>query len=101
LLASKLEEHATLKWGTYHFSGTPYVTWYGFANIIIDKAKEVGLVTDRIGLHAVSSNMFPTLAQRPNNSCIDNQLIGETFGIFPDNWSESLCKVLLEILDTG
>ena len=81
-------------WGTYHFSGSPFVSWHEFARIILRQAKISGLINNHVSVNPVSSNEFKTKALRPSNSCLDCSLINKNFGIEPDNWNAQLIFVI-------
>lgn len=86
-----------INWGTYHFSGSPYVNWYGFADAIFKMAFELGLINRKPKLVAVSSSTFPTVATRPANSRLDCSKLYSHFDIRPDDWVQKLSLVLNKI----
>lgn len=78
------------KSGTYHFSGTPDVSWCDFANAIFTIA---GLNTTAYPILTVD---YPTPAVRPLNSRLDCQRI-EEFGLARPNWRAVLHDVIHEL----
>ena len=81
---------ATIPWGTYHFSGAPFATWFDFAKAILHDRGEVPVA-------AITTEEFPTPAARPRNSMLDCTLIRATFGIEQPDWRVSLDCVLREL----
>ena len=77
-------------WGIYHYSGEPYTNWADFAGYFIDLANKNGLIEQKPVINKITSGQFFTLADRPANSCLDNQKIRKTFGIAPSNWQNAL-----------
>lgn len=75
-------------WGTYHFCGSPEVTWYHFAQAIVEAAKPYPLALET--LSPIPTTAYPTPAQRPKNSVLDCSKIEKTFGIFPAPWASHL-----------
>jgi dTDP-4-dehydrorhamnose reductase len=71
-------------WGTYHFTGKPATTWYGFARALLPPAQVV----------PISTQEYPTPAQRPRNSVLDCSKIERTFGISQPDWRVSLARVV-------
>ncbi|GHD98056.1 dTDP-4-dehydrorhamnose reductase [Defluviimonas sp. 20V17] len=77
--------------GTYHFSGTPDVSWADFAREIFARAGLACAVTD------IPSSAYPTPAPRPLNSRLDCSDISTTFGIDRPDWRQGLAQVLEEL----
>ncbi|WP_424990473.1 dTDP-4-dehydrorhamnose reductase [Fluviibacterium sp. S390] len=79
------------KYGTYHFSGGPDVSWADFAREIFRQADLNCEVAD------IPSSDFPTPAKRPFNSRMDNSLTESIFGISRPDWRVSLAAILSDI----
>jgi len=73
-------------WGTYHFSGTPAVSWCGFARAIVGQCGTVVLPT--------TTADYPTPARRPLNSVLDCSRIFQVFGIEQPDWRGPLANVI-------
>lgn len=71
-------------WGTYHLTCAGETSWYGFAQAI---AELEGLGTRLI---PIPSSEYPTPAQRPANSRMDNGKLERTFGLRLPHWREAL-----------
>lgn len=76
-------------WGTYHYSGFPYVSWHQFALKIFESAK----LNKAMIVHPIKSNQYSTNVSRPLNSCLDCKLIKKTFKIEPDDWQKELLGI--------
>lgn len=76
------------KTGTYHFSGTPDVSWADFAREIFAQAGITCEVTD------IPGSDFPTPAKRPSNSRMDCSATTDVFSIFRPDWRTSLSGIL-------
>lgn len=88
------------RWGTYHFSGLPYVSWADFADEIFDQALKLGVVASKPKVNRISTLEYPTPAVRPSNSRLDCSKCNASFGIRPDDWQKSLREVLLHLKDS-
>lgn len=77
--------------GTYHFSGTPEVSWADFAREIFDQA---GLQCD---VQDIPSGAYPTPARRPLNSRLDCRTTQANFGIARPDWRTDLREVLRDL----
>ncbi|MDQ7069833.1 MAG: dTDP-4-dehydrorhamnose reductase [Rhodobacterales bacterium] len=89
-IAIALHRDAALS-GTYHFSGTPDVSWAGFARDIFDQS---GLA---VNVRDIPSSDYPTAAARPANSRLECSGITRIFGIKRPNWRSGLASVLSEL----
>lgn len=79
--------------GVFHFSGTPAVTWCGFARAIVARSgrqpppEVVGIAT----------RDWPTPAPRPAWSVLDCSRIANAYGIAAPDWRTSLDAVVAEL----
>lgn len=77
--------------GTYHYTGTPNVSWADFAREIFAQSGLGCTVTD------IPSSDYPTPAERPANSRLDGTTLARDFGIKPPDWRTDLTDVLKEL----
>ena len=83
------------KSGTYHFSGGPDVSWADFAREIFAQAGIACEVAD------IPSSAYPTPAQRPLNSRMDNSATEAAFGIARPDWRAGLRALLADLEAEG
>jgi dTDP-4-dehydrorhamnose reductase len=102
-LVSHLSEagSADTRWGTYHYTGKPFVSWAEFAREIFLRAFQLGMVRNTPTVNAIATDQYPTPAKRPHNSRLDCSRITRAFGIEPDNWHQSLEEMLDEIKEVS
>nr|WP_110549058.1 dTDP-4-dehydrorhamnose reductase [Yoonia vestfoldensis] len=74
--------------GTYHFSGSPNVSWAGFARTIFASAGIDCAVQD------IPTSAYPTPAARPANSRLDCSALARDYAIAQPDWQGSLRHVL-------
>lgn len=86
------EKAESSKYGVYHFSGTPHVSWFEFAQSIFSEAEKVSMLTAP-ELSTISTDMYPTPASRPENSKMNCAKIRKTFGIEPSDWQAALTNI--------
>jgi dTDP-4-dehydrorhamnose reductase len=80
-------------WGTYHFCGRGHTSWHGFAEAIVEEGRR--RETFRVaGVTPISTEEYPTAAQRPKWSVLDTKKIKEAFGIEPLSWRQGLRGML-------
>lgn len=82
------------KAGTYHFSGTPDVSWADFAREIFAQAGK------DMGVEDIPASAYPTPAARPSNSRLECSRTEEVFGIKRPQWQAGLAEVLNELDNT-
>jgi dTDP-4-dehydrorhamnose reductase len=82
-------------WGTYHFAGSGYTTWYDFAQAILAETRhrQPWRAARIIPIDTVD---YPTPARRPAWSVLGCTKIGRSFGIIPRPWREGLVEMLAE-----
>ena len=88
---------ADQRWGTYHYSGSPYVTWAEFAREIFEQAAGLDLVVSSPEISDIKTADDPTPAVRPVNSTLDCSKLKLAFDIEPDDWKRSLALMLDEL----
>ena len=86
-------------WGTYHYCGTPAVSWYDFARAIFEIH---GAMTGKhVAVAAISANDYPTAARRPANSRLDCAKIRSAFGIEQRPWRAGLESAMKMLRQSG
>lgn len=76
--------------GTYHFSGTPDVSWADFAREIFVQSGIACTVED------IPTSAYPTPARRPANSRLNGSALTRDYGIKRPEWRRSLSRVLAD-----
>jgi dTDP-4-dehydrorhamnose reductase len=77
--------------GTYHFSGTPDVSWANFAREIFAQSGLSCQVED------IPTSAYPTPARRPANSRMDCTTLTRDYAIDRPDWNRSLSRVLSDL----
>ena len=90
-------ESADERWGTYHYTGNPFVSWAEFAGEIFRQGNDKSMIPKIPIVNSITTEQYPTPAKRPHNSRLDCSKITKVFGIQPDNWEASLGEMLNEI----
>ncbi|MGB0797721.1 MAG: dTDP-4-dehydrorhamnose reductase [Planktomarina sp.] len=72
------------KTGTYHFAGTPNVSWADFARVILGGMGSACRVDD------ITGAQYPRAAARPKNSKLNCTTLQRSFGIEKPSWKLSL-----------
>ncbi|MDA8873306.1 dTDP-4-dehydrorhamnose reductase [Alphaproteobacteria bacterium] len=93
-IVSYYEMNIDAPWGTYHFSQTPFVSWYDFAKIIIKKATVKGLLEHPVKVFPIASSAYPTQVDRPKNSQLSCDLIESYFPGMASSWKRDLDETL-------
>lgn len=81
------------KTGTYHYSGSPDVSWADFAREIFAQSNRAITVTD------IPTADFPTPAKRPGNSRMDCTDLETAYAVYRPDWRQSLGAVLKTLKD--
>ena len=99
-LQSSAHMQRSLPSGTHHLVASGYTHWHGFASAIFAGALRRGLLARRPQLEAITSNDYPTHAQRPAWSVLDNTDFTTCFGYALPHWRSGLEEVL-DVLATS
>lgn len=89
-ISNQIVNGSDVEYGVYHFSGSPHVSWFEFAQTIFDKVLEQKLLVKAPQLSSITTAEFPTPAKRPANSKLDTKKIEKAFNIEPSDWRSAL-----------
>lgn len=78
--------------GIYHLTASGYTSWAGFAEAIFD----IAAMPVRPRIVPITSDEYPTPAQRPRNSRLSGAKLSATFGLRPPDWRDALHLCLAE-----
>ena len=92
-IADAVRQPGFANWGIYHYFGSPYTSWHGFAERIFHAAAAQGILPAVPQLNAIATADYPTPARRPANSRLDCGKIQNTFGIKPADWQAALADL--------
>ena len=98
-IAQQYQSKHSYTWGTYHFSGAPTCSWYAFAGEIFKQATELKLIKRSPVLTPISSSDYPTAAQRPAYSVLDNTKINQQLNMTQSDWTSELKLMLYTLKD--
>ncbi|MFM1902455.1 MAG: hypothetical protein RLZZ440_355 [Planctomycetota bacterium] len=85
--------------GTYHCVAAGETTWHGFAQFIIDWARDRGqpVKVARERVLPVPTSEYPTPARRPHNSRLDTAKLRQTFDLVLPPWQHGVERMLVEV----
>lgn len=76
--------------GIYHYCGSPYASWFEFAETIFAEAAAQGVLAKIPTVKPIATADYPTPAKRPADSRLDCGKIRTVFGIGPCDWHFAL-----------
>lgn len=85
--------------GVYHLAPAGEVTWYGYAQFVIEYARARDEVMAVTSLHPIRSADYPTAAARPLNSRMDTEKLRSTFALHLPSWQVGVTRMLAELLE--
>jgi len=83
--------------GLYHLAASGQTTWYEYANLVIDHARNIGkelLVTE---IKPIGTLDYPTPAKRPYNSRLSTAKFCDSFDLVLPKWQQGVIRMLDEI----
>lgn len=90
-------QHAGGLSGTWHLTASGQTSWHGFAEAIFAEALARGVLPRMPSVEAIASSEYPTPAQRPSWSVLDNSKLQQDFEILLPDWQEGLKRVFSEL----
>lgn len=79
--------------GIYHYCGSPYASWFEFAETIFAEAAAQGVLVKIPAVKPIATADYPTPAKRPADSRLDCGKIHAVFGIGPCDWHSALSNL--------
>ena len=82
--------------GTYHLTGSGSTSWFGFTQAILENVtqrgiSDAGATSPHLPrLVPITTNEYPTPAQRPQNSQMSNAKLARVFGLVSPAWDSQL-----------
>jgi len=86
--------------GLYHLVASGTTTWYDYAALVFDEAKEAGIPLAIETLKAVPTTAYPTPARRPMNSRLNTEKFQHTFNLVLPAWDNGVKRMLNELFTT-
>ncbi|GGA11360.1 dTDP-4-dehydrorhamnose reductase [Dyella caseinilytica] len=80
--------------GVHHLVASGSTTWHGFAEVIMQEAKTLGLLTRVPKLTPITTAEFPTPARRPAWSVLDNTGFQQQFSYPMPDWRQGLRHII-------
>jgi dTDP-4-dehydrorhamnose reductase len=101
-LIAEATTHAIGKWrdtasdhkadllGTFHLTASGSTTWHAFAQSLLLRANELGLLQNMPTVEAIKSDQFPTPAARPTFSVLNQERFQRAFDFALPAWEEGM-----------
>lgn len=84
--------------GLYHLAPLGEVSWYGYANFILEKARQRGMLPKTQVITPIPSSEYITPASRPCNSRLNSTKLMTTFSLDLPHWEFGVARMLKEFL---
>lgn len=87
--------------GIYHLAPNGKTSWHGFAQAIIERARHnttANFKTSPQNIHPITTDEYPTEADRPKNSCLNTQKLQEKFNVYLPDWNYHKCRIVDELV---
>lgn len=96
-------ESSTAVAGTYHLVAQGETSWHGYAQYVLNVAKEIG-VSLKAGpeeVYPIPTEAYPLPAKRPLNSRLSASKLARTFRVHLPDWRDHVRRVIQELTDRG
>ncbi|MEE9684324.1 dTDP-4-dehydrorhamnose reductase [Lelliottia amnigena] len=83
--------------GLYHLVASNTTTWYDYAALVFEQAREAGIELAIEKLNAVPTSAYPTPAKRPQNSRLNTEKFQRNFDLVLPSWEVGVKRMLAEM----
>lgn len=83
--------------GLYHLVAANTTTWYDYAALVFEQAREAGIELAIEKLNAVPTSAYPTPAKRPQNSRLNTEKFQQNFDLVLPSWDIGVKRMLAEL----
>lgn len=83
--------------GMYHLVASNTTTWYDYAALVFEQAREAGIELAINKLNAVPTSAYPTPAKRPQNSRLNTEKFQRNFDLVLPSWDIGVKRMLAEL----
>ena len=83
--------------GLYHLAADGETSWHGYAQFVIEHARQIGVLLKVREIVPIGTRDYPTAAERPLNSRLDTALLRSRFGLQLPDWRDGVARMLQEI----
>ena len=83
--------------GQLHWTGAGVASWYDFAVAIAEEATALGLLNNPVKVNPLTTEQYPTPAQRPHYSVLQLHDTWNTLDMKPPQWRSELRMMLKEL----
>jgi len=83
--------------GLYHLVASNTTTWYDYAALVFEQAREAGIELAIEKLNAVPTSAYPTPAKRPQNSRLNTEKFQQNFDLVLPSWDIGVKRMLAEL----
>lgn len=83
--------------GLYHLVASGTTTWFEYASLVFTEARKAGVELALIKAKPLPTSSYPTPAQRPLNSRLDNRKFQHIFSLHLPEWQTGIRRMLAEL----
>jgi dTDP-4-dehydrorhamnose reductase len=83
--------------GVYHWADAGVASWYDFAVAIAEEGAAASLLPGHVRIDPITTQEFPTPAQRPSFSVLNSRALLDTLSLTPCHWRTHLRAVVKEM----
>lgn len=85
--------------GIYHLVADGEVSWYGYASLVIEFARQHGEQLVVKAVNPIEASAYPAPARRPLNSRLNTKKLRDNFSLHLPDWQSGVTRMLMEVLN--
>jgi dTDP-4-dehydrorhamnose reductase len=98
-LQKQSQGYSDARHGTFHLSAAGETTWHAFAQAIFSDALAAKLIERTPQIDPITTADYPTRAQRPAYSRLDNRRLYDALGLRLPDWRRGVSEIVAELAD--
>lgn len=83
--------------GLYHYTDAGCASWFDFAQVIYQKAKDLKIFNHDILITPITSEQYPTPAKRPHYSVMDSSVLSNLLNLNRVHWIDAVQSCVDEV----
>ncbi len=97
-VTARILAHETPRAGVWHLTASGQTSWHGFAEMLLHRAGDMGLIARVPRVVPITTADYPTPARRPAYSCLDCSSLRADFGVELPPWQQGVEQVLAQLV---
>ena len=96
-IIEKFVSNTGLTFGIFHFCGLPHISFFKFAEFILEKEIQKNQKAEYVSLSPIKSDQYRSKAVRPCSVMLDTSKISKIYGVESCNWRADVTEMIANL----